>query len=418
MTLERTRMLRIVFRLRSPLCIARRPTAPGQPIETLTYLTGTVVRGGIATAWLQGQRFEELEEPRKATFRALFLNPDLVFGNGLPLPSDQAQAQVEVVPQTAWAHKYDSIGWLYDEREGKTGEGVFDQLRPLLRHDPNMGKVGDTNLDRLNQMFAYLDRGHYQGVKVKTRLMTRTAIDPQRGTARERFLYTLEVLETGQRFGSTIRGPAQRLKELQAFALQRGDTLTMGQGRTRGLGAVEIERIEECEVPDPQQEQTQAVADVEHFTALVRQEASGPLLDEDGTPLDEDLRLLPVVLESDMLLRDDYLLPSSDPQPTTTLGRYRALSPALAEHMRLHRPGLVQSSHWIGGWDELRRLPRPPQLAVAMRSVWTFRVPSAHLQEAVAWWLEARQQGVGERCSEGYGRVRLGHPLHLREGEQ
>jgi CRISPR-associated protein Csx10 len=411
------KMMRVVFLLQSPLCIARRPTAPGQPIETLPYLSGTVVRGSIATAWLQGRRFAELSADEQAIFQQLFLFPNVIFRNGLPLPAHKTDVQVEVVPQTAWAHKHDDIGWLYKEKKGKKGTGVFNQLPTLLCHqDPNADRKGD-RLDRFDTPFAFLDENNYKGISVSKRMITRTAIDSQRGTARDQFLYTLDALETGQGFVATMQGQEKQIKVLERV-LQKNTILRMGQARSRGLGEVLVEQVVLSHVPDLAQEKKQALAHVRSFTQMVRKRANGPLLDEQGNPLGKDMMLLPVTLESDVLLRDIYLLPSSDPRPSTTLGRYLALPESLEQEMQLHLPGMMQSSHWIGGWDELRRIPRPPQLAIAMRSVWTFRVPSAHLDAAVTWWLQAQQQGLGERCNEGYGQIRLCHPLHMKEKKQ
>ncbi len=439
---EPTKTLRVVFRLLSPLCIARRPTAPGQPIETLEYISGTVVRGALATAWLQGRRFEQLEPNEQEQFRDLFLSQHMVFGNGLPLPEYQPDVTVEVVPQTAWCQKYDNVGWSHDvhPRTKKRGKGVFDQLQLLLcGQDPNTGREGEAKLDRFDKTFAYCEENHYKSVKttptnatttptiaycegkhykkvqVSKRLITRTAINSKRGVAQERFLYTLEALETGQQFSSTIRGPEAHIAAIQQV-LQAGLLVRMGQARSRGLGEVKVERVEES-IPKSDSVQD-AMAKGEAFTQMVRARAECLFHDEHGNLLGDDMLLLPVTLESDVLLRDNYLLPSSDPRPTVTLGRYCPLPSELIEHMHLHQPGLVQSSHWIGGWDELRRVPRSPQLAISMRSVWTFRVPQAHLEAAVGWWVQAQRQGLGERRNEGYGRVRLCHTLHTRKGKQ
>lgn len=417
MTTEPTKTLRVVFRLLSPLCIARRPTSPGQPIETLDYISGTVIRGALATAWLRGRRFEQLGTNEQEQFRDLFLSQCMVFSNGLPLPKDQPDVTVEVVPQTAWCQKYDDVGWSHDvhPRTKKRGKGVFDQLHPLLCQDPNTGRVGEAKLDRFEKSFAYREGKHYKSVGVSKRLITRTAINSKRGVAQERFLYTLEALETGQQFSCTISGPEAYIAAIHKV-LQAGMLVRMGQARSRGLGEVRVERVEE---PIPQSDSVQeAMAKVEAFTQMVRERAECLLHDEQGNLLGDDMLLLPVTLESDVLLRDNYLLPSSDPRPTVTLGRYCPLPSELIEHMHLHQPGLVQSSHWIGGWDELRRIPRPPQLAVSMRSVWTFRVPQEHLALAVEWWVQAQRQGLGERRNEGYGRVRLCHPMHMEEGPQ
>jgi hypothetical protein len=128
-----------------------------------------------------------------------------------------------------------------------------------------------------------------------------------------------------------------------------------------------------------------------------------------------DWYYLPVTLESDTILRDHYLLSSSSGDPTETLWRYLPVADPALRQMALHTA--VQSTRWLGGWDELRRLPRPPQLAVQQGSVWVYRVPARDdlLDAALRWWLQAEADGVGERRSEGFGRVRLLHPVHMED---
>jgi CRISPR-associated protein Csx10 len=121
---------------------------------------------------------------------------------------------------------------------------------------------------------------------------------------------------------------------------------------------------------------------------------------------------LPVTLQSDVILRDHYLLPCSSGALQETLVRY-APDPGIT--MELY--DALQSTRWISGWDELRRMPRPLQLLVQQGSVWVYRVKQTELATAITWWLERETQGIGERRNEGFGCVRLLHPLHAEERE-
>ncbi len=381
-----TRRLRIDLRLRAPLCIARRPTAPGQPIETLAYISGTVLRGGLASAWLQGRRYEELTAAQQDLFAAVFMGSSVRFGNCLPQISG---AETVVVPATAWARKHAAEPWLADD-----GEGVQDQLVTLLSDsEPN------PTLKPLDQPFSAYRDSAYTRLPLRKRLIARTAIDPERGTARDQQLYTFEVLETGQIFSGQIVGDNDAIVELEQGVLRRNQQLTLGQGRSRGMGSVTIEEVEEREAATD--ERATLREQIEHFNTRLS-----------GSDQQSEV-LLPVTLESDLLLRDYYLLPSSDPQPAQTLGRYQPGAPA---SLQIEWRGILQSARWIGGWDELRRLPCSPQLAVQMGSVWTFRVGRAELDPALDWWIKVAQQGLGERCNEGFGQIRLCHPFHLAEG--
>jgi CRISPR-associated Csx10 family RAMP protein len=395
----------IELRLRAPLCIARRPTAPGQPIATRSYISGTALRGGIAGAWLAGRRYEDLGA-HQDMFQALFLSPDLRFGNCWPVLLDEQfePTATQVVPQTAWTAKRDG-GWLWNRRQGS---GVEDQLKTLLRGQP----LPDDG-DRVGEEFAAVlqapgQRPRYRTAQVVKRQIARTELDSVRCVARSGRLYTLEAIEAGQVFRGSIAGRPDLLRQLCDRVVQAQQPLTLGQGRTRGLGEVVIEDVSELFVPPD--ERAAVAGQVQEFNRQLRGPGGGE------QRWGDDL-LLPVTLEADVLLRDKYLLPSTDPRPAVTLGRYLPLPEPLASTMTLVALGVMQSTHWSGGWDEIRRLPRSPQIAVAMGSVWTFRVPPNLLDRSVDWWLEAGRAGIGERRTEGYGRVRLCHPLHVSEGK-
>jgi CRISPR-associated protein Csx10 len=278
--------------------------------------------------------------------------------------------------------------------------------------------LGD-DMDRYKSLFAALTPvpAAYRSFEIRKRQIARTAIDSTRGTARPRRLYALEALEADQRFRGLIRGQTDLLARLRERVLIEDVSLSLGQGRSRGLGEAVLDRAERPTLqPDAGATMTE---EVHSFNELLHKDyehlyyAAGKI----PYPYGDDL-LLPVTLESDVLLRDSYLLPSTDPRPTVTLGRYLPVPPPLDTEMRLVEAGVVQSTHWIGGWDELRRLPRPPQLATAAGSVWTFRLAPALLDTALDWWDAAQRNGLGERRAEGFGRVRLCHPLHLTEGPQ
>jgi CRISPR-associated protein Csx10 len=327
-------------------------------------------------------------------FRRFFLSDQIVFQNGWP---HDARARTWVVPRTAWTAKDDS-GWKGDRKSG-----VRDVLVALLCGDDTSSGAWE-GWDRLGQDFAFAQHNEWRKVETRRRLITRTALnrnDPElapatRGVVAEGQLYSFEALETGQHYRAVISGPEVLLEELHQ-ALQ-GSTLelTIGQGRSCGMGQVRAKLItaDEREDRDP----AQILARVEEFSRRAGADA--------GTIY------LPITLESDAILRDHYLLPCSSADPAETLWRYLPPTDAIRT-MRLHTA--VQSTRWIGGWDELRRLPRPAQLAVQMGSVWVFAVPAAAAAAAIAWWLDAERWGIGERRSEGFGRVRLLHPLHEKD---
>jgi CRISPR-associated protein Csx10 len=369
------------------------------------------VRGGLATFWLQGRCFADLDEFEAAQFRRLFLNDNVRFENALPLdPDSRKRGHTLIVPRTAQSQK-DNPGWRYDQVISERGAGVCDLLPDLLRPAENVSPKKWEGWDRFDGEFANVKRDDWSAIRVQRRLLSRVAIGhygakallPRRGVARDGQLYSLEVLDTGQQFQGYIRVPDDGFDYFQA--LFRGNqpiATTCGQGRSRGLGQVKIALGNEAALE---------ARSVETLVPWIREfstHAEAP----------QGKLFLPITLESDMLLRDNYLLPCSSGNPKETLGRYKPLTGTTVQ-MQLCES--VQRTRWIGGWDALRNIPRPPRLAVQHGSVWVYCIQDdpQPLQNAIQWWLEAEQAGLGERRNEGFGRVQLLHPFHKhKDGER
>lgn len=397
--------LRLELRLASPTCISQRPTAVGQLAATLGYLSGTGLRGAIAGLFLAGRSSAELHASDAETFAACFQNPEVRYGNAIPWAE---RGRTWVLPQTAWSDKR-SPGW-----RSAGNAGVRNVLPTLLRlrrsFDETLAESLD-GFDRLGQEFAYENRGRWADISARRRLITRSAITPiatsanaaaggdaapSRGVVAAGQLYSLEALEPGQLFAGQIEGPPAVIAELKRLLAPGAGplTLSVGQGRSRGLGLVQV--ISALSQPAEERDPAHCLAQAEELSA-----AAG----------ETDDILLPVTLESDVLLRDDYLLPCASGDPNETLRRYRAGVPPT-----MSLAAAFQSTRWIGGWDMLRQLPRRPQLAVTQGSVWVYRVPKADAGHAIAWWLDIEREGIGERRGDGYGQVSLLHPLTIAEG--
>ncbi len=409
--------LSLTLKLLAPTCIANRPTARGQIVETLSYLSGTALRGAVAERLLAGRRPAALPPDERARFQRAFLAGEVRFAHGWPQPEPTATTQV--VPRSAGSYKRDE-GW-----RARDGRGVFDRLAAMLRlhrlDAQGSSAIWDelahqadqqmTELEPLNQSFASVTTRIWRGCTPTRRLISRTAITSMerglptagRDVAADGQLYSFEALEVGQTFRATVRGPEGLVAWLTQDTLVASvgntrSTLTLGQGRSRGLGLVELVHVtpHEPEVRTAETLATQARAFSERA----------------GLPATAGY-YLPVTLEADTILRDNYLLPCGSGDPTITLARYRPLTTANGTLFPMTLDDALQSSRWLGGWDLLRRMPRPPQLAVTQGSVWVYHVPhDAALKAAIDWWLAAEQTGLGERCAEGFGRVRLLHPFH------
>jgi hypothetical protein len=205
--------------LRSPALLASAPPASNQ-LETLPFIPGNTLRGVMARRYLDLGHGSESDE-----FRRIFLAGEARFGFATAKGS-------EALPLSARSCKY------VPGFRGEEGHGVFDILLPV----PGEGK------ERCPVCGHALDyhRGFWvseptREVQVKTRLVTRTAIDPQRGTAKTAQLYSQRVLSEGQVFLAAIEAPddlAPRLAEM----LDKGFPAILGTGGNRGQGWAEVSR--------------------------------------------------------------------------------------------------------------------------------------------------------------------------------
>ncbi len=374
----------VELQLLSPTVIARRPTAPGQVTRSPDYLTGTVLRGGIAGLWR-----EQIGAEKEPDFQAIFVQGEVHFGNAWPY---RPNCRTWIVPQTAATEK--NGGWF---AEGD--EGVSDLLTRLLRHDEpdDMGPVTQVFVSE-NTRF-----GTWEPLEARRRLISRTALASSpagyaaRGVAASGRLYSFEALETGERLLASIRGPKAHIATLKSLLANQPE-ISVGQGRSRGLGLLRL-TLPPVSPTDRLAFEEQTAA-IRSFSALA------------GST--DDTLLLPVTLEADTILRDNYLLACSSADPQHVLARYH---PGVPASMRLVYA--QQRTQWIGGWEQIRRLPRAPQLVINQGSVWVFAVDEAELAAALNWWNAVQDRGLGERRAEGFGQLRLLHPFHdYRDAEE
>jgi hypothetical protein len=343
--------------LRSPALLASAPPASNQ-LETLRLIPGNTLRGVMA------RRYLDLgNEAEGGEFRRLFLSGEVRFGFA-------TCKGAEVLPLSARSCKY--VPGFRGE-----GHGVSDLLLPDRTGEacPECGRALD-----YHQGFWY--PGAPREATVKTRLVTRTAIDPVRATAKKGQLYSQRVLSEGQSFLAAVEAPedlAPRLVEM----LDGGFSAVVGTGGSRGQGWAEVSLAEL-----PETGRGEAKARAEHYRDAMKKP------------------VLAVTLLSDGLFQDDYLRDSTAPSLCDLQGL--EIEPD-DWHPQPARAFL--DVRQVFGFDGLPiRLPRPPRFAVAAGSAFLYearegREPKIPEGEGTGW--------IGGVNGEGYGRAVLWHPFHL-----
>jgi hypothetical protein len=68
------------------------------------------------------------------------------------------------------------------------------------------------------------------------------------------------------------------------------------------------------------------------------------------------------------------------------------------------------TSRRVSGWNSLWGLPKADEWAVAMGSVFLFGLPATPDWQALA---STQANGVGSRCAEGFGTIRIADEFHV-----
>ncbi|HXO20890.1 MAG TPA: hypothetical protein VOA87_13320 [Thermoanaerobaculia bacterium] len=353
----------IEIALSSETLLAAAPPASNL-IETLRFMPGNALRGVMARRYLDGGGSPEGEQ-----FRRLFIDGEVRFGFAF-------RDGAEVIPLSARSCKYNP-GFPADG-----GHGVKDLLLSVDEGVCRWPKCGRS----MDYFRGYWHPAKEREASIETRLLTRTAIDPARGTASGGQLFSQRTLAEGQTFAATIEAPDD-LSDAIASLVREPFEAVLGTGGSRGQGWAEI-RSTSC----PAMKRGSAKQRYARFAERA------------GEPV------LAVTLLSDGIFRDEYLRDATSP---TLLD----LAPlGIKPEDWISRPAQAfMDVRRVFGFDGVPiRLPRPPRLAVAAGSSFLFkaqagRQPAAPKGSGEGW--------IGEANGEGYGRAVLWHPFHLGVAE-
>jgi CRISPR-associated protein Csx10 len=367
--------------LRTPASIGV-PLAIGNFRDTRPHVPGSALRGAIGFALAEvladptDQAFQDLvaDDKRAAIFD--FLYPvDAASGAGLAAPWPMTARGCERDPD------HGIVDTLLDRiavatlRSANDAERIERQIHERCSA-PDCGYVLKS------------PRGTRRAQRPpKMRIVTRVAMDRQRGSARDGGLFSNATIEQGTRFVGRIRNIPAKGREHLSRALSR--PLSLGRGRAMGWGAVEIERVA-APIPMVSLQKRR-----ENFEEALEKRLRGEL----GLNPNLAGRLLVFTLLSPLIP------PAGGGSSDADDGRA-----AIAAELG----GVAEGLTWLfvarrfdleRGWDQ-RHGPRPPVRAVKAGGVFVAALPKAAGWEDVSNALQRIEaQGVGERTRQGFGRV-------------
>lgn len=405
----------------SPLAIGQRKPG-GSVSEALDYIPGTVIRGAIAKEIL---KHSETEPTAGDDFHKLFLDETAaVFQNAYPaiaqISPDQYRLSTDpvwVLPATALSQKTDP-GFLTDASDQKTG--VFDSLIDsyCAREQGHFYTPNDTQRNLVDSFSGFYSKQgqRYYSHKVSKRLLTRVGINRKRATAQDEILYSIEVMNESQGKAEplpTVYRSSILLQDSDGLAtdlynfLQQCTNLRLGGSASRGLGKVRLNATKPADVKDGS-----IVQRVANFNQKLSERwgwwsALGGKTDKPT----ENRSFFSLTLHADAILIENWR-------------RTMVISPAMlapllglsADDIQVH---MAYSSHdYRSGWNAAWGLPKDTELVTQMGSVMMFSVKTEQMEGCYKALAKLEKVGIGSRCSEGYGQLKVCDEFHLKMREE
>ncbi len=378
--------MELTLRLLAPLAL-HQTRAGVLYVKTLDYIPGTALRGALAEAYLT-----QHGTPGH-TFQSLFLSEQVQYGDLWPTIQNEPTA---LIPVTAHACKRYGI-----QHESSFRDGLLDALTSN-RPDQSCPDCRES-LDRVGG-------GYLQSVtkpivlKPRSRLRVSTAIERSTGSVAREMLFTQHTLagvpkdspQTDLFFRGSLRLADPSLRDKLTTLLKPGTRLFLGSGRSRGLGEVKVESLENTAMDN-------SLSDRWHKFNDAAQGAGGGA----------DTRYFSLTLLSHLALRDHLLRPVlSEISP-----QHFALPDGVAwvHYKDSGQPALFLDAITAPGWNAALGLPKPDTVALARGSVLLGQCDASQEDAVLARLAEIEAEGVGERRSEGLGRVAVCYPIHYEQ---
>ena len=385
---------RITAKMLAPLMV-RQKRQTGTP-HTLDYLPGSTLRGALAATCLRTGK-----TAASSFFKKLFLDHPVHFCDLLPVPDGESISSV--LPLTAISCK---------REPGFDRHGVFDTLAVMAASriekippdkaswecpHPGCGEdmkpfggFWNSNLD--------CPRKFEPNVIVNRH----TGIDRTTGTAATSMFFITQAIAEYYK-GADIHDPEfypQYLsggiflddQEVDLLLTLIGNPVFAGADRTRGFGelSLELRQVADQGAYLPESES------IDKWSRIFRKRLKSRM-----SKAPEKGVYFSVKLESNAILLDQFLRPVSEIDALASLN--------------VEPIAKVTGAKMIHGWHAAMGLSRPDDMATAMGSVFLFRYKGDDINSLTEGLKSLVINGIGVRREQGFGRVSICDPLHIRK---
>jgi CRISPR-associated protein Csx10 len=376
----------------SPLAFAERK--PGAQFrESLSYVPGTAIFGALCHEIFtrKGQTIPDLYSIRCC--------------NAYPCVS--GDEWVRPLPATASKPKNGKDADIYDSLVERV---CWERQQPAALIYAPTDPEGRPH-EATERMFYTIRDHKLQKREVHQRVLTRVAINRQRGTAEEGRLYSPLVLsevtydkELKEYAPTKFLGNARVPDSLKPLL---GTIKYVGGRQTTGLGQVEVN------ADDTSSETGAAIAArigklTERFKA--QEEYYKQLGGVDWSLPIADRSIFTVNLVSDAILFEHGWLPTNEfsaqlLQEATKSEQHPGVQATLLRSFT--------TTSIVGGWNVTWQRPKPTSIATTMGSVFVFQAAQPLNDDACEALARLQVEGIGERRQEGYGQVRICDEFHF-----
>jgi len=391
----------------SPLAIGRQKPG-GSVSEAQNYISGSVIRGAIASVILQQSPQPEPGDD----FHHLFLSDNpAIFQNAYPAVAKVGDkervlpGEIRVLPSTAVSSKTNP-GF----KSSPKNHGVFDTLIDRFcsesynhPYDPNCPVDGGRVEPHGGFYYRSIEQHYYQP-SITTRLLTRVGINRRRATAEEQVLYSIEVLNEAEgktQQSATYNGAILVEDEQLASNLYNfinSHNFRLGGSASRGLGKVKI-------LPNLSPVISSVAPRITQFNdALQRRWKLWKIFGKPPQDLIQGRTYFSLNLQSDAIFTENW-------QRTTVISPIMLQQLANVDDSSLKLHVAYTSYDYRSGWNAAWGLMKDVELVTNKGAVYLFSTTQ------VEPWIQALEQlemhGVGERTCEGFGQVQVCNEFHL-----
>jgi len=404
----------VSIHLKSPLHLGQAPQAAGEYLFTQRCIPGGALRGALAEVLTRDCTREKCapdECPPETRDKCLFYRlmgepghlrfepayPVVGAGYSFPFPFTARTCKLkDGFPEKITPTEREKHHGVFDTLAAQfVFEQMLDEGRPVpFIYRSQCPRCGGTVEEALG-CYGWSDGNPLPIPRVDLVRTTHTAINRARGVAEDDMLYTIEAIQEGATFRSTLWVACTSNEEMDEVKAALSGITRLGRGTSRGRGRVEVTpHLPPSRLLSPE-ERIQALTGCIEAERQFYHTVAGLDYQPDGAHY-FTLDLLSPAILGDGVTADLRL-------PPERLG--------LPEGVKLVRRW-VAPEH-VGGWWTVAGLPYPTALAAATGSVYLYRAgPEVDLDFIVERLREIQAEGIGRERERGYGAVLPCAPFH------